>query len=148
MTQRTVVTEAKSEETSTQHAEPEAAVALYCDQCWAPLSTSVEECPDCGRVLAEMRAEQARQASEDRRWRPPRAGKPAYRTPEMRKKKAARRAAVETNDIAVPAQIHRAGFDPIHAFERARPMLTVVGVGFLLGGVAVLSFWFSIATYR
>ena len=149
MTQRTASTDATADEVLTAPSESEDTTPLYCDQCWAPLSPTVEECPDCGRVLSEMRMEQARQASEDRRWRPPRAGKPAYRTPEMRKKKAKKAAAMESNDIAVPAGMHRrATLDPMRAFERARPLLTVVGVGLLLGGVAVLSFWFSIATYR
>jgi hypothetical protein len=141
--------ESTVEEAATAPAAPEAASALYCDQCWAPLSISFEECPDCGRILVEMRAEQARQASEDRRWRPPRAGKPAYRTPEMRKKKTKRVAQSESNDVAVPESVHKsASFDAMRAFEQARPILTVVVVGLLLGGVAVFSFWFSIATYR
>lgn len=149
MAQRSAAAESTVEEVATTPLEPDAASALYCDQCWAPLSQSVEECPDCGRILAEMRTEQARQASEDRRWRPPRAGKPAYRTPEMRKKKAKRVTQTDTNDIALPEGMQpRAGFDAMRAFEQARPMLTVVGLGLLLGGVAVFSFWFSIATYR
>lgn len=149
MSQRTAVTEPSAEESPLAAAETQAESTLYCDQCWAPLSPTVEECPDCGRILAEMRAEQARQSEEDRKWRPPRAGKPAYRTPEMRKKKAKRVQAAEQSDIAVPAGLKRGGsLDLALAFERAKPLLTVVGVGFLLGGVAVLSFWFSIATYH
>ncbi len=149
MTQRTASADPAMDEALTAPAEPQVDTTLYCDHCWAPLSPTVEECPDCGRILAEMRAEQARQSNEDRKWRPPRAGKPAYRTPEMRKKKAKRAQTMEQTDIAVPAGMTRkAPLGAALAFERVRPLLTVIGVGFLLGGVAVLSFWFSIATYR
>lgn len=113
--------------------------ALYCDNCWAPLGREVTECADCGRLVAEMEAERNRVAQTDRQWRPTRRGRPSAT-------RARRLTPAKAKAAPPPAPAKGASASVI--FSKIKPLLVATGIGLLLGGVAVLSFWISIATYN
>lgn len=109
----------------------------YCNSCWGVLPSDSAHCPNCGRSIAEMEADQQARRAADRSWVPPRQAELHAESPGAGLTAGLGSHAAVAGP-AVPEPLARELRKSRHHF------LMAVAIGSAWGGAVMVAAWFTI----